>query len=76
MINFKLKESFGSCFYIKTDPQQLPGTLVSVILNPGSVIYVLRLGTEVIEVYDFEVDTEPNQEILLNIRLNERDNEL
>lgn len=68
MIAFKLKEDFGSSFYLKTDPDQTPKTLLSVILQPGNIVYVLRDNVDVIEVYDFEVTTEPDQSILLNLR--------
>jgi len=60
-INFKIKENWGTEFYLKTDPEQIPRPLMGIYLGPGHVIYKLRAGLEVLEAYDFELSTEPDE---------------
>jgi len=58
-ISIKTDLEWGEIFYIKTDPEQIPGMLVGIVYLPGKVLkFRLSYEGEVFEVYDFEVSKE------------------
>lgn len=50
--------NLGQILYLKTDPEQKPGMVIAIIVNPGAVSYSLSFGGEVSEHYEIEVSEE------------------
>jgi len=61
-ISIKTDLEWGQCLYIKTDPIQLERQLTGVTLRPGKgILLTLSYMGEEVEVYDFEMTTEPDK---------------
>lgn len=60
-ISIKTDLEWGSIWYIKGDPDQLPHLLVGVVILPGKQFrFKLDFMGDVIEVYDFEASQVPS----------------
>jgi hypothetical protein len=64
-IKIKTDLEFGSVWYIKNDPDQLPHLLVGIIIVPGNqFIFRLDFMGDVVELYDFECSSIVNPDVL------------
>jgi len=60
-IKIKSDLEFGSVWYCKADPEQLPHILVGVVVLPGNQFkFKLSYMGSVEELYDFECSNEKN----------------
>jgi hypothetical protein len=67
-IKIKTDLEFGSTWFLKSDPEQLPHLLVGIIIKPGNIFkFQLSYMGDVCAVYDFEATDEPDREKLLNL---------
>jgi len=58
---------YGDIVYIKNDPEQKEYTFVGVVARPGSIKYELSYLGDLIELYDFEVDSKRNELKMLGV---------
>lgn len=64
-ISIKTDLEWGSTWYIKNDPEQLPHLLVGVIIQPSKQFkLIISYMGDTVELYDFEVTNERDEEIL------------
>lgn len=65
-IKIKTDLEFGSVWYIKNDPEQLPHILVGVVILPGNQFaFRLDFMGDIVEFYDFECSSIPNPDVLI-----------
>lgn len=50
--------NLGDILYHKTDPEQLPGIVVGIVINPGSISYILSFAGEESEHFELELSEE------------------
>lgn len=55
--------NFGDILYLKTDEEQKPRMLTSMIIMPLSILYELSCGTQTTKHYEVEFSKEVNTEI-------------
>lgn len=61
-IRIKTDIDFGSVWYLKSDPEQLPYILTEVVIVPGNQLkFRLSYFGDITEVYDFEASLEKRE---------------
>jgi hypothetical protein len=67
-MNIKNKYEIGDPVYLVTDGEQVIGQVIGIIVTPIGIMYNVRFDCEVMEVYDIEITSEPNQLTKLGIK--------
>ena len=58
-IRIRTDIDFGSTWYLKNDPEQLPYILTEVVIVPGNQLkFRLSYFGDIVEIYDFEASLE------------------
>jgi hypothetical protein len=66
-MTIKNKYEIGDPVFLVTDPEQVPGQVVYIVVQPIGLMYGVRFDTEVLEVYSMEISGEPSEMVKLGI---------
>lgn len=75
-IRIKIDLDFGQSIWLKNDPDQEEYILSRVLISPGNQIkFELSYLGSTVEVYDFEISTEPDKLKMLKSKENGEDDD-